>query len=165
MATSPHPIFHQRIHVLAAILLLCCAIFPAVCSATDDILQKRELYFSGFQREREKLISGIVRGVGERVYAYPDGEVIKGHNETLLVAFDYSKGLMRVDREIPRRAERSESRQLRDTLHTFFVRIPEYDVCAIRRTSGKLRFAHIVSVRRRGSRRGCTAISSSRARG
>ena len=129
-----HPLSRHTV-VLAALLLNSCLMTPVSCLALDDAGEKRRFFFSGFESEREKVLSGIVRGTGERAYTYPDGEVIKGSNETLLIAFDYSKGLMRVDRKIPRRLPRSESRELQDTLHRFFIRMPEYDVCAVRRES------------------------------
>jgi hypothetical protein len=113
-------------------------LIPAMCIAFDDIDQKKEFYFGGFESERGKLISGIVHGIGESTYTYDDGEVFRGKNETLFIAFDHSKGLMRVDREIPQRMQRSESRELNDRFHSHFVRIPEYDIRVTYRADDEL---------------------------
>ena len=125
-------------YLMATILLLFCTNPPALSRAFDDVMQEKKFYFGGFESEREKLISGIVHGVGKRTYVYPDGEVVTGSNETLFIAFDYSKGLMRVDREIPSRLDNSESRELQAVFHTQFIRMPVYDICVARERNAKL---------------------------
>ena len=130
-------------YLVAMILLLFCTHPPALSRAFDDVMQEKKSYFGGFQSEREKLISGIVHGVGERTYVYPDGEVVTGSKETLFIAFEHSKGLMRVDREIPSRLDNSESRELQVVFHTQFIRMPAYDICVARERNAKLTAAWI----------------------
>ena len=134
---------------VALILVMSAVVLPAgLGRAFDDVIQEKEFYFGGFKSESEKLISGIVHGVGERTYVYPDGEVVTGSNETLLIAFDYSKGLMRVDREIPSRLDNSESRELQVVFHTQFIRMPAYDICVARERNAKLTAAWITEPKR-----------------